>query len=89
MSPSTLFARAAVPAALSLALAAPAAFAQAPAAPPPPPNVKVGQPAPAFTLPYLAAKPDGGFERRQMSLADFRGRQNVVIAFFPGAFSPG
>jgi ABC-type nitrate/sulfonate/bicarbonate transport system substrate-binding protein len=64
---------------------------QPPASPPPPPApaVKVGETAPDFSLPYLAAKAEGGFERRQLSLADYRGRQNVVLAFFPAAFSPG
>ena len=62
-----------------------------PAAPqaPPPPAVKVGDKAPGFTLPYLVAKPDGGAEARQVSLSDFAGKQNVVLAFFPAAFSPG
>ncbi len=74
---------------LALAAGGPAALAQTPQPPPPPPAVKVGQPAPPFTLSYLVAKPDGGFDRRQVSLADFRGKQNVVVAFFPAAFSPG
>jgi hypothetical protein len=65
--------------------------AQAPTAPPPspPPAVKVGEAAPEFSLPYLAPKPDGGFETRQFSLAAVKGKQNVVVAFFPAAFSPG
>ena len=67
---------------------APAAPAQAPS-PPPPPAVKVGEPAPDFTLSYLVAKPEGGVDTRQVSLADFKGKQNVVVAFFPAAFSPG
>lgn len=64
-------------------------LAQAPPAAPPPPAVKVGDEAPDFTLPLLVAKADGGFERRQIRLADYRGKQNVVVAFFPAAFSPG
>ena len=89
MPRSSVLARCAV-AALALAAADPAALAQtSPAPPPPPPSVKVGDPAPPFTLSYLVAKPDGGFDRRQVSLADFKGKQNVVIAFFPAAFSPG
>jgi hypothetical protein len=62
-----------------------------PAAPPasPPPAVKVGEAAPDFTLPYLVPKPEGGFETRQVTLASFKGKQNVVLAFFPAAFSPG
>jgi hypothetical protein len=65
--------------------------AQAPAAPPPspPPAVKVGEAAPDFTLPYLVAKAEGGFDTRQVSLGSFKGKQNVVVAFFPAAFSPG
>jgi ABC-type nitrate/sulfonate/bicarbonate transport system substrate-binding protein len=55
----------------------------------PPPAVRVGQAAPDFTLPYLVAKPDGGFDTRQVSLSSFKGKQNVVLAFFPAAFSPG
>jgi hypothetical protein len=80
-------------AALPVLLALPCwpALAQgaAPAAASTPPAVKVGQPAPDFTLPYLVAKPDGTFETRQVSLASFKGKQNVVLAFFPAAFSPG
>lgn len=89
MPRSSVLARFAL-AALALTAAAPPAQAQStPAPPPPPPAVKVGEPAPPFTLSYLVAKPDGGFDRRQVSLADFKGKQNVVIAFFPAAFSPG
>ena len=69
------------------------ALGQAPPAaappPPPPPTVKVGDKMPAFTLPYLVAKTGGGFERRTASLSDYLGKQNVVLAFFPAAFSPG
>lgn len=79
-------------AAFALASGLPAgasAQGQSPPPPPPPPAVKVGQAAPDFTLPYLVAKPDGGFETRQVTLSSFKGRQNVVVAFFPAAFSPG
>lgn len=64
---------------------------QTPAAqpPPPPPAVKVGEAAPDFTLPYLAALPDGKVETRQVKLSDLKGKQNVVLAWFPAAFSPG
>jgi thioredoxin-dependent peroxiredoxin len=63
--------------------------APAPQAPPPPPSIKVGQPAPDFTLPYMAPKAGGGYENKTMKLSDFKGKQNVVLAFFPAAFSPG
>jgi peroxiredoxin len=63
--------------------------AQTPA-PPPPPSVKVGQAAPDFTASYLMA-PDanGRRQRQQVKLSDFAGQKNVVLAFFPAAFSPG
>ena len=76
---------------LLLGAATAAAQQTPPAAPPasPPPAVKVGEAAPDFTLPYLVPKPEGGFETRQVTLASFKGKQNVVLAFFPAAFSPG
>jgi hypothetical protein len=78
---------------LALAVAALPAAAQstqpAPPAAPPAPAVKVGEPAPDFSLPYLVAKADGGFETKQFSLAALEGTKNVVVAFFPAAFSPG
>ncbi len=41
--------------------------------------VCIGEPAPAFTLPSTAGS--------DVSLADFRGRANVLLAFFPLAFT--
>jgi peroxiredoxin len=63
--------------------------AQAPATPPPP-SVKVGQEAPDFTATYLLP-PDanGRRQRKEVKLSDFRGQKNVVLAFFPAAFSTG
>ena len=78
----------------SLALAAcvltsTAARAQAPAAaPPPPPSVKSGQAAPDFTASYLAME-NGRPGFKSVKLSDFKGQKNVVLAFFPAAFSPG
>ena len=67
--------------------AAPAA--QAPP-PPPPPTVKVGEPMPDFSLTYLEPAPDGGRpQSKTAKLSDFKGKQVVVLAFFPAAFSPG
>ena len=59
-------------------------------APPPPPSVKVGEAAPDFTANYLGA-PDANGRRQRMpvKLSDFKGQKNVVLAFFPAAFSPG
>ncbi len=56
---------------------------------PPAPSVKVGQAAPNFTLQYLAASADGKFQEKSVSLADFKGKKTVILAFFPAAFSPG
>jgi AhpC/TSA family len=65
----------------------------APSQPPPtpPPAVKVGEPAPDFTLAYLAppAAEGGRPERKEITLSSFKGKQNVVLAWFPAAFSPG
>ncbi len=41
----------------------------------------IGKPAPEFALPS-----DRG---ETVSLADYRGKQNVLLAFFPKAFTPG
>ena len=43
-------------------------------------KVKVGDPAPDFTLPTI----DGG----SVSLAEFRGKKNVVLSFVPAAWTP-
>lgn len=46
-------------------------------------SVEVGQPAPDFTLPGIV-----GEERRDFTLSSYRG-QKVVLAFYPGDFTPG
>jgi peroxiredoxin len=48
---------------------------------PPKTHLKVGDMAPDFTLPSTA----GG----RVTLSDFRGKNVVVLAFFPAAFSGG
>lgn len=50
-------------------------------APPPKTHLKVGDEAPDFTLPSTAGKP--------VKLSEFRGKKNVVLAFFPAAFTGG
>jgi hypothetical protein len=59
--------------------------------PPPPPAVKVGEAAPDFTLAYFAppAAEGGRPERKEVTLSSFKGKKNVVLAWFPAAFSPG
>jgi peroxiredoxin (alkyl hydroperoxide reductase subunit C) len=47
-------------------------------------TLKVGDIAPDFTLP--AAK--GTWNEATVTLSDFRGKKNVVIAFYPFAFTP-
>ena len=67
------------------------AGAQTPSAsPPPPPSVRTGDVAPDFTANYLtAADANGRRDRKTVKLSEFRGQKNVVLAFFPAAFSPG
>ena len=60
---------------VSLAQAQQAAQAALPA-----PSVKVGEMAPDFTLKDQ--------NRKAVSLQDFRGKQNVALAFYVFAFSP-
>ena len=65
------------------------ARAQAPAAaPPPPPSVKTGQAAPDFSANYLTMD-NGRPSFKATKLSDYKGQKNVVLAFFPAAFSPG
>jgi len=64
---------------LLLTLAATAMFAQQ--QPAQHTNLKVGDQAPDFTLPANDGKP--------VKLSDFRGKKNVVLAFFPAAFTGG
>ncbi len=71
-------------AALLLALAVSAAAQQKEAkkdAPPPAPKIKVGDTAPDFTL-----KDQNG---NDVSLASFRGKKSVVLAFYVFAFTGG
>jgi cytochrome oxidase Cu insertion factor (SCO1/SenC/PrrC family) len=57
--------------------------------PPPAPhtNLKVGQAAPDFTLPSTALGPDG--KGMRFKLSDFKGKKNVVLAFYVFAFTGG
>jgi len=62
---------------------------KAPAAPPVAPhtNLKVGQAAPDFTLPSTIVGADGRGVRYKLS--DFKGKKNVVLAFYVFAFTGG
>jgi peroxiredoxin len=64
------------------AITAFASFAFAQGSPTPPPmTLKVGDVAPDFTLPDTAGN--------KVKLSDFRGKNNVVLAFFVLAFTGG
>jgi peroxiredoxin len=63
---------------ITLALAAASLFAQQPQGHT---QLKVGDMAPDFTLPDNTNHP--------VKLSDFRGKKNVVLAFFPAAFTGG
>ncbi len=70
-----------IPALLLFALA-PALAQNKPA--PPPLKLKVGDAAPDFTLKYY-----DGSKLQDISLHDFRGKKNVVLAVFVFAFTGG
>ena len=63
---------------MSALLALPAVAQQAP---PPKTHLKVGDPAPDFSLPNTSGQP--------LKLSDFKGKKSVVVAFFPMAFTGG
>ncbi len=72
------------------------AAAQTPSPTPPPQrtappaphtNLKVGQAAPEFTLPSSISGPDG--RKVSYKLSDFKGKKNVVLAFYVFAFTGG
>jgi peroxiredoxin len=66
----------------ALGLAAVAACAQN--VTPPKTNLKVGEMAPDFTV--SARSNTSG---KEIKLSDFRGKKNVILAFFPAAFTGG
>jgi len=79
-------------AAASIATAQPATQSSSPAKPAAPPqaphtSLKVGQPAPDFTLPSSISGPDG--RKMRYKLSDFKGKKNVVLAFYVFAFTGG
>ena len=55
-----------------------------PPPPMPPPKVRIGALAPDFTLQYFDGK-----ELKDVSLHDYRGKKNVVLAFYIFAFTGG
>jgi peroxiredoxin len=71
-----------LPIAAMAALAATAAFAQNAALPKTP--LKVGDVAPDFSVSANSTS-----NRVAVKLSDFRGKKNVILAFFPAAFTGG
>jgi hypothetical protein len=51
---------------------------------PPPPKLKVGDVAPDFKLQYFT-----GSDLKDVSLDDYKGKKNVVLAFYVFAFTGG
>ena len=51
-------------------------------------RVQVGDEAPDFTLPATGLTAGKGQTRANVTLSDYRGKKNVVLAFFPAAWTP-
>jgi len=51
---------------------------------PPPPKLKVGDAAPDLKLQYFT-----GSDLKDVNLSDYRGKKNVVLAFYVFAFTGG
>jgi len=67
-----------------LALAVMVGSAMAQSAPAPKTSLKVGDEAPDFSI--TARNASNG---QAVKLSDFRGKKNVILAFFPAAFTGG
>jgi peroxiredoxin len=51
-------------------------------------RVEVGDEAPDFELPATGDTAGKGGPRKKVRLSDYRGKKNVVLAFFPAAYTP-
>ncbi len=51
-------------------------------------RLEVGDEAPDFELPATGDTAGKGGPRRKIRLSDYRGKKNVVLAFYPAAFTP-
>jgi peroxiredoxin len=51
-------------------------------------RVEVGDEAPDFELPATGDTAGKGGPRKKLRLSDWRGKKNVVLAFYPAAFTP-
>jgi len=52
------------------------------------PTLRVGDPAPDFTLPTHLGKRSGAGSDAKLTLSSLRGQKNAVLVFFPLAFTP-
>jgi peroxiredoxin len=50
--------------------------------------LEIGDEAPAFTLLATGRGAGKGGPQTHISLAEYRGKKNVMLAFFPAAFTP-
>jgi peroxiredoxin len=51
-------------------------------------RVEVGDEAPNFTLPATGPTAGKGQKASAITLSDYRGKKNVVLVFYPAAFTP-
>jgi peroxiredoxin len=51
-------------------------------------KLQVGEEAPDFELPATGDGAGKGGPKKKVKLSDYRGKKNVMIAFFPAAFTP-
>ncbi len=51
-------------------------------------RVEVGDEAPDFELPATGDTAGKGGPRKKVRLSEYRGKKNVVLAFFPAAYTP-
>ena len=51
-------------------------------------KLAVGEEAPPFDLPATGETAGKGQQRSRIALAKYRDKKNVVLAFFPAAFTP-
>jgi peroxiredoxin len=51
-------------------------------------KLQVGDEAPDFELPATGEGAGKGGPKKKVKLSDYRGKKNVVLAFFPACFTP-
>ncbi len=51
-------------------------------------RLQVGEQAPDFELEATGDRAGKGGPRKKIRLSEYRGKKNVVLAFYPAAFTP-